>query len=465
MQRNRQTGDVTAGLDPGFVPAIRWIQAHRKQCAAAESNARLELALERPDGTIYRQKDALLDDNAPASREQNYRHTERLVKNMLWQKGGSRVHISAPETLVDRIKADYAVGGARTFDSDTIGTKCFGEPIQIFHGAADDLPTPNEAALPLGKHLDGCRIGFDLGGSDRKAAAVVDGNVVFSEEIPWDPYFQSDINYHYEGILDSLNRAAAYLPRVDAIGGSAAGVYVNNEARIASLFRGIPEARFTEQVPGLFNRIKAKWGNIPFEVINDGDVTALAGSISIGSGAVLGIAMGTSLAAGYCDAAGHITGWLNELAFCPVDYRQHAPVDEWSGDAGCGVQYFSQQAVGRLAPVAGFEFDAAMPLPEQLEAVQAGMETADPRAGAIYRTLGRYLGHAIAYYAECYEIDHLLLMGRVTSGDGGSLMIESAKTLLKQQHPALSERINLTTPDEKMKRHGQAIAAASLPAI
>jgi predicted NBD/HSP70 family sugar kinase len=224
----------------------------------------------------------------------------------------------------------------------------------------------------MGRHLDGCRIGFDIGGSDRKAAALIDGKVVFSEETPWDPYFQKDPSYHIEGINDSLKRAAAHLPRVDAIGGSAAGIYVNNEVRVASLFRGIPAEVFETDIRKLFFTLQARWGGIPFEVANDGEVAALAGSMALGDNAVLGISMGTSQAGGYVKPGGEITPWLNELAFAPVDYRKGAPVDEWSGDAGCGVQYFSQQAVARLADKAGFTFDAGMPAPERLVAVQAG---------------------------------------------------------------------------------------------
>ena len=103
------------------------------------------------------------------------------------------------------------------------------------------LPAERSTTRPLGRHLEGCRIGFDLGGSDRKVAAVIDGRVVFSEETVWDPYHKPDPQYHIDGIMDSLAKAAAHLPRVDAIGGSAAGVYVNNRVKAGSLFRGVPQ--------------------------------------------------------------------------------------------------------------------------------------------------------------------------------------------------------------------------------
>ena len=457
--------DINPELDPSFTPAAVWTRNFARLCTETNSESRMDMAIERPDGTVYRHSGLLLPESDPDAEILNLRHVERLLKFLLWQKGGQKILISAPQELVRKVSDIYAPRGSRSFDSELIGEKVFGAPISIEYCHADDLPKAHESALPLGRHLDGCRIGFDLGGSDRKAAAVIDGKVIFSEEIAWDPYFQADINYHYEGIQDSLKRAAAHLPRVDAIGGSAAGIYVHNEVRLASLFRGIPEDRFAEDAVGIFKRVRAEWGNIPFDVINDGDVTAIAGSLSLGNGAVLGIAMGTSLAAGYCDAQSHITGWLNELAFTPEDYRKNAPIDEWSRDDGCGVQYFSQQAVGRLAPVAGFEFAPDMPLPEQLKAVQEAMQAEDPRASAIYRTIGCYLGYSVAHYSDFYDIDHLLLMGRVMSGAGGEIIINTAEELLKTKFPGISEEINITTPDEKMRRHGQAIAAASLPSI
>jgi len=233
---------------------------------------------------------------------------------------------------------------------------------------------------------------------------------------------------------------------------------------VASLFRGLSDADFDKYARRIFYRLKEEWGNIPFEVANDGEVTALAGSMSLNANAVLGIAMGTSQAVGYCNADGFITSALNELAFAPVDYRENAPADEWSGDIGCGVQYFSQQALARLMPAAGIAVDADMPLPERLVHVQTLMAAGDPRAAKIYETIGIYFGYSLAWYAEFYEIKHLLLLGRVTSGEGGNIIIAKAEEVLAAEFPELREQITISMPDEKMKRHGQAIAAASLPA-
>ena len=422
------------------------------------------IALRRPDGTVYRERLEVLPhegENVPL----NIRYVERIVKLMLWMKGGSEIVVAGHEELARKIADLYRSQGRRGFDCDLVGRRIYLDRMTVRSCAIEQVPAPHVASIPLGRHLDGCRIGFDLGGSDRKCAAVIDGRLVYSEEVEWSPYFESDPQYHYDGIMDSLVRAAARLPRVDAIGGSAAGVYVDNEPRAGSLFRGISEGDFETQIRPIFKRLKRAWRDVPFEVVNDGEVTALAASIRLNTTTLLGVSMGTSMAAGYCDADGHITSQLNELAFVPVDYRDDAPVDEWSGDVGCGVQYFSQQAVARLGPAAGIELPDDMSMADRLKRVQQLMMDGDERAAAVYRTIGCYLGYSIAWYAEWYEIRNLLVLGRVTSGAGGELIIAKAREVLRDEFPEIGGRIRLSTPDEQFKRHGQAIAAASLARI
>ena len=451
-------------LDPGFVPAALWNRAYRLLVDSHKDAQPLGIALERGDATRSVFWTRILPHtgtNSALSRK----YIERLLKFLLWQRGGYRVTIGGDPALAAMVREIYRPGGERAFDCEFMGEKVYGRPMIVESCAFDALPQPRESSIPLGRNLEGCRIGFDLGGSDRKCAALIGGKVVFSEEVAWDPYFESDPQYHLDGINDSLQRAAARLPRVDAIGGSAAGVYVNNEVRVASLFRGVSKENFEQRVRGIFLELKKKWAGIPFEVVNDGEVTALAGSLSMGDNAVLGVSMGTSQASGYVDPHGHILPWLNELAFAPIDYREDAPIDEWSGDKGCGVQYFSQQGVARLIPAAGISVPAGMPLAQQLQEVQRLMEKGDVRARRIYETIGVYFGYAVAHYAEFYEVRNLLILGRVTSGEGGEIILKRAASVLRNEFPELGECIQLRTPSEQDKRHGQAIAAASLPKL
>jgi predicted NBD/HSP70 family sugar kinase len=451
-------------LDPSFRAAVLWNRDYEDQAATHPGSHDLHLALSRPDGTAFHHHLRVLPHEGqfiPLNRT----YIERTLKFLLWSRGGSRIHVAGDDAIATMLTGIYNAKGVQAFDRETIGTGMFGESLQVIPCSRDDLPPESGSTTALGRHLDGCRIGFDLGGSDRKAAAVIDGEVVFSEEIPWDPYFQSDPQYHLDGIRDTLTRAAAHLPRVDAIGGSSAGIYINNEVRVASLFRGITDpTTYDNKVRPIFHQLREEWDGIPFEVINDGEVTALAGSMSMNANAVLGISMGTSQATGYCDRHGHITPWLNELAFAPIDYREDAPIDEWSRDIGCGVQYFSQQGVARLAKPAGFDF-GDLPFAEQLVEVQKAMKEGDQRAHDIYHTIGTCFGYSIAHYAGFYDIEHLLILGRVTSGAGGDLILSRAGEILESEFPALGEQISLSTPDEQMKRHGQAVAAASLPVL
>ncbi len=451
-------------LDPGFLPAALWYRAYQQRVADSAGADPLAICVHRPDGTSTVFTTAILPHRGEAIGLNNF-YVDRLVKTLLWLNGGMGITVAGEKALALYLKGVYSHQGARAFDARFMGEKIYGHPFEVAHRAFEEAPEPKESAMPLGRNLDGCRIGFDLGGSDRKCAALLDGEAVFSEEIPWDPYFQSDPDYHYRGINDSLKRAAAHLPRVDAIGGSAAGVYVNNEVRAASLFRGVSDEDFENRIRTIFFDLKKEWGDVPFEVVNDGEVTALAGSMALNRNAVLGVAMGTSEAAGYINSSGYITNWLNELAFVPVDFRFDAPRDEWSGDVGCGVQYFSQQGVGRLITPAGIEIDPGLPLPEKLVHVQELMADGDGRAHRIYETIGTCFGYTVALYASFYEIENILLLGRVASGPGGEVILTRAGEVLEEEFPELCRSITLRSPGEKEKRHGQAVAAASLPRI
>ena len=455
---------ITPPLDSAFRPAVLANRAFRNAARASKNPVSIQLALEQADGSVFHFATEIFAESHPQSGG-NFTYFERLVKFLLWSRGGFRIHFAGPTSLGGRLQQHFRETPTGKFDSNLVGEKVYDRPIEVVMTNAADIPPARANTTPLGGHWDGCRIGFDLGASDRKVAAVIEGKPVFSEEVVWNPVPQTDPQWHFDQIMDSLKRAAAHLPRVDAIGGSSAGILVNNRVKVASLFRGVPPDLFNRRVKDIFLEMQKAWGGIPFEVVNDGEVTALAGSMAIGQNAVLGIAMGSSLAAGYVTPDGNITSWLNELAFAPVDYNPHAPVDEWSGDRGCGVQYFSQQAVGRLLPAAGIEADVMLPLPEKLKHVQSLMQQGDDRARKIYQTIGTYLGYGLAHYADFYDFKNVLILGRVTSGLGGDIIIEGAKEVLRVEFPELADRITFHIPLEKDKRHGQAVAAASLPII
>ena len=450
-------------LDPDFRPAVL---ANRKFRAEAEKSGQsvpLVIAVEADNGMISSYRTVVFS-KADKRFESNFSYVERLVKFLLWQRGGWRVVIGGPAEIGKHIQSLYAPKGARAFDADLMA-EVYSKTFTVEISSVNMMPADRQNPKPLGRHLEGCRIGFDLGASDRKVAAVKDGKSVFSEEVIWDPKGHSDPKYHFDEIMAALKKAAGYLPRVDAIGGSAAGIYVNNSVRIASLFRGVPKDLFEKKIRGLFHDLKKAWKNIPFEVINDGEVTALAGSMSLNVNSILGIAMGSSLAAGYVDREGNVVGWLDELAFAPVDNNPKAPVDEWSGDYGCGAMYFSQVAVNRLAAKAGIELDEKRTLAERLKDVQKLANEGDERALKIFDTIGVYFGYTVAHYADFYDLENMLVLGRVTSGKGGDIIIKRAEDVLKSEFPEVAGKVKLAVPDEASRRVGQAIAAASLPRV
>jgi predicted NBD/HSP70 family sugar kinase len=449
-------------LDIGFRPAVLANRAFRREVETSGSGVPLVLGLERTDGSISRYETQVFPEGHRRAGA-NLSYAERLLKFLLWQRGGWKVYVGGSQTIGEYLEQCYSPAGERAFDHRFLGELVYQKPFTVVPCLSEDVPPEMEIERPLGRHLDGCRIGFDLGASDLKVSAVMDGEAVYSEEIVWDPRQQTDPHYHYQAIVMAIKSAAARLPCLDAIGGSAAGIYVDNRPMVASLFRGIPEERFDE-VRDLFLRIRDEM-NVPLEVLNDGEVTALAGSMSLEDNGVLGLALGSSQAGGYVTMAGNITGWLNELAFCPIDYSPTASVEEWSGDRGCGARYLSQQCVFRLAPQAGIEISEGMPNAEKLEFVQQKLEAGHGGARQIWQSMGIYLGYAIAHYADFYGLKHVLILGRCTSGQGGHLLLDGACQVLGAEFPELAARIHIQLPDEKSRRVGQAIAAASLPAL
>ena len=448
---------IIAPLDPSFEPAILFHRAYLEHAKKSGRAVRLVVGLEREGGLLSR-FETVVDPASPDTR----RYVERIVKFLLWARGGWKIHLGGPQEIGETIRRAYSSTGERAFDAELMG-RVYERSFEVAVMDCDSVPQEKEMEALLGGHLDGCRIGFDLGASDYKVSAVKNGEAVYTDEFPWDPKDQPDPAYHYGHLRDGLKKAAEHLPRVDAIGGSSAGVIVDNRIMVASLFRSVPAARFDE-AKNIFLRIRDEW-KVPLEVANDGDVTALAGAMSLKADGLLGIAMGSSQAAGYINPNGCMAGWLNELAFAPVDYQPAAAADEWSGDRGVGALYFSQQAVNKLLPAANIVLPPDLPVPDRLKEVQRLMSRGDARAAKIYETIGVYLGYSLAHYRDFYDFEHVLVLGRVTTGAGGDIVLDKAREVLAREFPDAAANIQLHVPDEKSRRIGQAVAAASLPLI
>jgi len=439
-------------LDPGFIPLHKFNTAFLKTAAVPFS-----FAVERNDRQVYVKSTYVHGDQAHAEADRYY--IDRLVKFELWQKGGFRIYVKGDDLLFQSLKQSYAPGGSRAFDAQFFGD-LYQHEFEVIQ--CDALPGPFEIKKSVGGHFDGCRIGVDFGGSDYKVAAVIDGQAVYSNETVWNPKINSDPAYHYNGVLSALKEARAHLPYVDAIGISSAGLIGNDRILFAQLFQKVPKELFDLKGRETYIRAVGEIGEtIPFAVANDGDVAALAGAISLNRNNILGLAMGTSFIGGFVDRDGNLSNWISELAFAPVDASPQAAMDDWTRDIGVGVQYFCQEAVIKLSPAAGISLDGYDTPAKKLKAVQILLDEGHEGAAAIFRSIGCYLGHTASFYYDSYKADCILLLGRVVSGRGGDIILETANAVLREEYPGIS--IELMLPDEKMRRLGQSVAAASLP--
>jgi len=441
-------------LDPGFIPMHVFNETFLKTATQPFS-----IAIERNDDQIHVESTFIHGDEAHAEADLYY--LERLVKFHLWQKGGFRIYVKGDDTLCQKLKAAYSPGGSRAYDADFYG-RMYQNEFDVIK--CEELPEPYEIRKPIGGHFEGNRIGVDFGGSDYKYAAVIDGKAVYSGETVWNPKINSDPDYHYNGILTAMKEAQKHLPSVDAIGISSAGLIANNRVLAAQLFGLVPKELFNSRIRDIYKQVVNEIGEgIPYAVVNDGDVAALVGSISMGRKNLLSLALGTSFIGGFVDKDGNLSNWISELAFAPVDASPDAAMDTWTEDIGVGVHYFCQEAVIKLAPAAGISLDDYETPAKKLTRAQELLGEGHEGAAAIFRSIGSYLGHTVPYYYSIYKAETFLLLGRVVSGRGGDIIQETATRILKEDYPDIPVEIML--PDEKTRRMGQSVAAASLPEL
>ena len=452
-------------LDKNFYPMIKALNDFDKLVQESGNAVKVTLIAERSGGYNYVYTYNALQD--VVNDALNFRIAERIAKTILWVVGGYKIYVAGSKSIYEYLKKAYTKDGLRAFDVDFM-SGVYEKPFEVVWLNENEIPEQKNNSVRVGGYLKGCRIGFDAGGSDRKVSAVIDGEVVYSEEVVWNPKVTEDPTYHYNEILTAMKTAASKMPTVDAIGVSSAGVYVDNKIMVASLFIKVDKSKHGDYVKNMYINVakemcKEYGKNIPLEVANDGDVTALAGAIDLEDNGVLGIAMGTSEAVGYINTNGGINGWLSELAFAPVDFNENAMQDEWSGDFGVGCKYFSQDAVIKLAEYGGYQFNEGLTPAQKLKEMQALMEKDDALAKQIYEDIGVYLAHTIPFYAKFYDIKHMLLLGRVMGGKGGDSIRSTCKKVLAEEYPEFA-KLDIGLPDEKNRRVGQSIAAASLPA-
>jgi len=472
---------VEAPLDPGFRPLILGKKNYME--AAKDCKDKLEWALVRQNG-VGRYSMPVFEDKSRDSSASAYLACV-LIQEMIWQRSASELKLCGPAKICQAVKAAFSPGGAFDFEARQMPFVC-GTPDKPFAisivNAVDDLPESKDHAVVCGTVADGCRLAFDLGKSDVKTVAVKDGEVLYSKEEEWD-VTNPDPSYHYDKIVSELKTAAEKLPKVDAIGGSATGtISDDNEATWCDIFPNVPPDVYKAKVVDIFSRMaKDVAGDVPLKVINDGEVTALAAFAKIKAGNILGISMGSSEGAGYANGDGHLTGWINELCYVKLDLNPKAPTEPWSKGQHTGLShmYLGQRGATRFAGVAGVDVPDNLKYPhpdmrtmkhehhaQVLKMIQKAMTDPEkePQVRKIYETCGVYLGYALAQYCEFYTIDHVMILGRVSKGAGGDIMLDTAKKVLQEEFPEFA-KIQFHTADDHFKGVGQCIAAAALPAI
>jgi len=454
--------------------------------AVKDCTGKLDWALPRSNGCGRYSLPVFPDDHPDV--EASIYVACNIIQEMIWQRSASGLMLAGPQKICEAVQKAYSKGGMYEFEVMQMPRVC-GTPDKPFTvtivGSVSALPAGADTPVEVGKDVSGCRLSFDLGKSDIKTVAIKDGEVLYSKETEWD-VTNPDPQYHFDAVLAALKIAKEALPggQVDAVGGSATGTLSgNNEATWCDLFPNVPPAVYKEKVVDIFPRIaKALAGDVPFKVINDGEVTAVAAAQKIKAGNVFGISLGSATGGGYANADGNLLGWVNEMAYIKIDFNPDAVRNPWDKGAhtGCSHVYLGQRGATRFAAVAGvknlpdnyvYGHPDTLTIKHEghaqcLKLIQKAMQdpTQEPQVRKIYETVGVYLGYALAQYKEFYAIDHVMILGRVPKGHGGDIMLEVAKRVLETEFPDLSP-VQFHTADDHFKAVGQCIAAAALPKI
>mmetsp|Transcript_34069 Transcript_34069/g.59275 ORF Transcript_34069/g.59275 Transcript_34069/m.59275 type:complete len:492 (+) Transcript_34069:65-1540(+) len=471
---------VPAPLDPNFCPTVVAKKNYLRYVGGSPHN--IEWALPRADGCGRYKLPVFAENHADV--EASIYFAGVLIQEMMWSRSAAKLMLAGPAKICEAIKAMFSPGGMYEFEITAMPNVCGtpSVPFTVEICKPEDLPPAKDSPQVCGKVANGCRLAFDLGKSDIKTVAVQDGEVKYSKETEWD-VTNPDPDYHYKMIVDALKLAKETLPKVDAMGGSATGtVGANNEATWCDIFPCVPADVYQAKVVNIFSRMcKDLCGDVPLKVINDGEVTALAAVQKIGVGNIMGISMGSSEGGGYANGDGNLMGWINELCYVRLDLNPEAVDDPWSQGKHTGLShmYLGQRGATRLAPKAGIKLpeNYAYPHPDMctmkhenhaqcLKLIQKAMAdpAQEPDVRKLYETIGVYLGYALAQYSEFYPIDHVMILGRVSKGKGGDVVLDTASQVLKTEFPQFAH-IKFHTADDHFKAVGQCIAAAALPTV
>lgn len=363
-------------------------------------------------------------------------YIERVIKSMIWIYGGYRIYLSGDSRIIEYIKDVYSHSGSRKFDVEFM-EEIYQRPFEIKEGKIKALKLSRKISMGEG---EGKRIGLDLGGTSIKYSVVEDGNDIFSGVLKWNPTQMNNSLYHTQMLKKAYGICEEKIGKAQSLGISTAGIIADNKVRVSSLFRNT----YDKDYSGFYQL------NENYIIINDGDAAVLGSMQEGGKTGVLGIAIGTSEAGGYVDETGSVTGYLNELAFVPIDFSDESYIDSWSGDRGCGVSFLSQDGLINMCERSGIIFPDDMETSKKCIYAEELWQNGDERAQAAFRMMGEMLGYALMWYQKFYKINECVVFGGVISGKAGDYAVECASELFKNVHKGENSRF------------AQSIAAAKL---
>src|SRR3954463_1321456 len=109
--------NIAAPLDPGFQPAALFNRNYVNAAKASGNPAPLVIGLERENGRLSRFDTVIKSEPDPDT----LGYVERLVKFLLWARGGWKIHFGGPKEIGEHIRRCYSATGNRKFDVELMG--------------------------------------------------------------------------------------------------------------------------------------------------------------------------------------------------------------------------------------------------------------------------------------------------------------------------------------------------------
>ncbi|MBR2363837.1 MAG: hypothetical protein IKA79_01430, partial [Lentisphaeria bacterium] len=103
-------------LDKDFIPAVLWDREFKKEVRASGRAKEIAIAVERTEESVSVISTIVFDKADAGEMAANVRHVERLVKGLLWMRGGYKVTIAGAPEVAEKLAEIYSEKGERAFD-------------------------------------------------------------------------------------------------------------------------------------------------------------------------------------------------------------------------------------------------------------------------------------------------------------------------------------------------------------